>query len=147
GDDFGVVDPSQVAGGDGEVGMPELSLDYEQRDTLARHLHRVRVTELVRREPATDPGYRGGVMQLSADPGRSAWPPACRATQHTEEPADRQFPAELQPGIEVRPRPAVHPDLTPLVALPVTDDQGATAGVEVCLLEDERFADSQPGAP
>jgi hypothetical protein len=62
GDDLGVVDPAQVAGGDGEVGMPELSLDHEQRDPLARHLHRVRVSKLVRREPASHPGYGGGVV-------------------------------------------------------------------------------------
>ena len=32
--------------------MPELSLDHDQRDPLARHLDRVRMPELMRREPA-----------------------------------------------------------------------------------------------
>lgn len=36
--------------------MPELSLDQEQVDPLAQHLYRVGVSELVRREPASDPG-------------------------------------------------------------------------------------------
>ncbi len=89
GDDLGVVDPPQVTGGDGQVGMPKLSLDHEQRDSLARHLHRVGVSELVGREPASDSGYRGGVVQLSADSGGSAWPPACRAAQDAEQSADR----------------------------------------------------------
>ena len=117
-DDLGVVDPAQVAGGDGEVGMPELSLDYEQRDPLARHLHRMCVPELVWREPASDPRCRGGVVQLSADSGRSAWPPTCWATQDAEQSAGRQLPAELKPGVEVRPSPPVHPDLAPLITLP-----------------------------
>ena len=79
GDDLGVVDPAQVSGRDGEVGVPELSLDHEQGDPFARHFHRMRVSELVRRESAPDAGYGGGLVQLSADSGRSAWLPACRA--------------------------------------------------------------------
>jgi hypothetical protein len=57
--------------------MPELSLDREQRDPLARHLHRMGVPELMRGEAASDPGRRGGVMQLSAkSAGRGRrWPP------------------------------------------------------------------------
>jgi hypothetical protein len=37
GDDLGVVDPAQLPGADREVSMPELPLDHEQRDPLARH--------------------------------------------------------------------------------------------------------------
>jgi hypothetical protein len=48
--------------------MPELSLDHEQRDPLSRHLHRMSMPELVRREPAPDPHDRGGVVQLGTDP-------------------------------------------------------------------------------
>jgi hypothetical protein len=42
-DDLGVVDPTQVHGGDREVGVSELTLDHEQRDALAGHLHRMGV--------------------------------------------------------------------------------------------------------
>ena len=34
-DDFGVVDPSQVRGGDPEVGVAELALYDQKRDPLA----------------------------------------------------------------------------------------------------------------
>jgi hypothetical protein len=97
GDDLGVVDPAEVSGGDGQVGMPELCLDHEQRDPLAGRLHRMRVPELVRREPASDSCYRGGVVQLSADSGRSAWPPACRAAQDAEQrPTGRSLRSSSQ---------------------------------------------------
>ncbi|HEY1778435.1 MAG TPA: hypothetical protein VGG41_19925, partial [Solirubrobacteraceae bacterium] len=46
-DDLGVVDPAQVDRGDRQVGMSELALDDQQGHALARHLHRVRVTELM----------------------------------------------------------------------------------------------------
>jgi hypothetical protein len=34
-DDLGVVNPAQVRGGDPEIGMPELALYDQQRDSLA----------------------------------------------------------------------------------------------------------------
>jgi hypothetical protein len=46
-DDLDAVDPAQISGRDREVGMPELSLDHDQRDSLAGHLDRVRMPELV----------------------------------------------------------------------------------------------------
>ena len=54
--DFGVVDPAQIHGGDPEIGMPELALYDQQRDTLAGHLDGVSMSQLVgatrRRTPA-----------------------------------------------------------------------------------------------
>jgi hypothetical protein len=61
-DDLGVVDPAQVDRGDGEVGVPELALDDEQRHAFARHLHRVRVSELMRSEPTSHARADGGVV-------------------------------------------------------------------------------------
>jgi hypothetical protein len=49
--------------------MPKLSLDHEQRDPLARHLYRVSVSELVRREPTPNVSRLGDMVQLRADPG------------------------------------------------------------------------------
>jgi hypothetical protein len=46
------------------------------------------VSELVWREPASDPSRRGGMMQLSADSGRGACPAASRTAQDTEQSAD-----------------------------------------------------------
>jgi hypothetical protein len=80
GDDLRVIDSAQVTGGDREVRMPELALDHDQRDSFAGHLDGVRVPQLVRREPSPNPGAEGRIVQLGADPGRSAWPPAARVT-------------------------------------------------------------------
>jgi hypothetical protein len=46
-DDLGVVNAAQVGGGDHEIGMPELALDDQQRDTLAGHLDGLSVSGLV----------------------------------------------------------------------------------------------------
>src|SRR5947209_19272923 len=104
--------------------MPELSLDHDQRDPLARHLDRVRVPELMRREPATNTRLLSGVMQLAANPGARARPSACRAAQNAAQRAERQGGAELEPWFEVRPAPAVHADLPTLVTLPVPHENG-----------------------
>ena len=61
-EDLGVVDPAEVHGSDRKVGVPELALDDQQRHTLARHLNRVSVSELVRREPASHACAGGGMV-------------------------------------------------------------------------------------
>ena len=63
-DDLGAVDSAEISGGDREAGVTELELDRDQRDALARHLRRVRVAKLLRRQPATQPGRDHGVVQL-----------------------------------------------------------------------------------
>src|SRR5450755_1225284 len=146
-DDLGVVDPSQVRRGDPEVCVLEVSLYDEQRDALAGHLDGVRVPELMRREPAMNPGGQGGGTQLAADPGRGPWPAAGWAAQDAEQRADGQSRSECEPGIEMVPGPAVHPDLAPPSALPGANEDGAALSVKVGLGQRERFADPQPGAP
>ena len=42
--------------------MAELALDDDERDTFVRHLDRVGVPELMRRESAPDAGFSGRVM-------------------------------------------------------------------------------------
>jgi hypothetical protein len=127
-DDLEVVDPAQVRRGDPEIGVPQLPLDHQERDTLAGHLDRVGVPELVRREPPTHArlGCRGA--ELNADPGRRSWPTACRAAQHTEQRPDRHGRADGEPGLEVLPRPAVHADLAPLPAFPRRTSTAPPAG-------------------
>jgi hypothetical protein len=58
-DDLAGVDPLQVDRGHAEVGVPELALDYVQRDALAGEFDGVRVTQLVRREPTPRAGVDG----------------------------------------------------------------------------------------
>jgi len=67
--DLGVVDAAEIDRGDGEIGVPELTLDNQQRDALARHLYRVGVAQLVWGKPAAHPGASGRVVQLNADSG------------------------------------------------------------------------------
>ena len=50
--------------------MPQLPLNNRQRDPFVGHLDRVRVSELVRREPTPDPGLSGESAQLTTGGGR-----------------------------------------------------------------------------
>jgi hypothetical protein len=50
-DDLSCVDALEVDRRDPEVRMPELPLDDRQRDPFVRHLDRMSMSELVRREP------------------------------------------------------------------------------------------------
>lgn len=69
-DDLSVVDPTQIHRGDAEIGMPQLALDDQQRDPLARHLNRVSVAQLMRCEAPPNSGTRGGIVQLDSDASR-----------------------------------------------------------------------------
>ena len=50
-DDLGVIDPAQVSRRDPEVGMPELGRMTKSENPLTGHLDRVRMPQLVGREP------------------------------------------------------------------------------------------------
>jgi hypothetical protein len=100
-DDLGIVDSTQVSGRNREIRVTELALDHDQRDPLPRHLNGVRVAQLMRREPPTDPGRDGGVVQLCADARRRARSAAGRPAHDAEHPSDRQGAAQLKPGFEV----------------------------------------------
>ena len=60
-DDLARVDPLQVGAGGAEVGMPELALDNVDRHPLTGKLDRVRMPQLMGREPAADAGLSGEV--------------------------------------------------------------------------------------
>jgi len=89
-DDLGVVDAAEIHRGNGKVRVPELTLNHEQGDTLARHLHRVRVTQLVRREASPHAGTSGCRVELRADLSERPWPPDGRAAKNAEQRADRE---------------------------------------------------------
>ena len=57
-DDLACVDSLEINRRDAEVGMPELPLDNRQRDPFVRHLDRVSMTQLVRRESPPHTGLR-----------------------------------------------------------------------------------------
>jgi hypothetical protein len=98
-DDLVVVDSAEVSGCNREIGV--LALDHDQRDPLTRHLNRMRVPKLMRREPATDPSRERGVVELFADARWCARQAACRSAYDAEQSSDRQGLAQLQPRLEV----------------------------------------------
>jgi hypothetical protein len=61
-DDFGVVDSSQVGGGDSEVCVPELALDHDQRHSFSGHFNCMGVPELMWREATPDSCGLSGVV-------------------------------------------------------------------------------------
>ena len=81
-DDLGVVDAAKIDGGDREIGVPELTLNDQKRDTLARHLHRVRMAQLMRREAAPSPP-RGRLLRVVAS-GRQRVRTAARGSGRAE---------------------------------------------------------------
>jgi hypothetical protein len=146
-DDLAAVDPLQVDAGDPKVGVPKLTLNHNQRNSLVRHLDRMSMPELVRREPPSHTRSGGGMVQLLTR--RGGLPPASggRSVDDAQHRADWELAADLEPGIELLPRPTVHSDLPALAALPAPDQDGAARPVEVALLQRQRFADPQTGAP
>jgi hypothetical protein len=50
--------------------VPELPLDHDERDPFVRHLDRVRVPQLVRRESPADASCGCSVVELLAGSGR-----------------------------------------------------------------------------
>jgi hypothetical protein len=58
------------------VGLPELTLDGVERDTLAGELERVGMAQLVRREATPDACARGQPAKLGADRGARPRSPA-----------------------------------------------------------------------
>jgi hypothetical protein len=69
-------------------------------------------------------------VQLLADTGRRARPPARWSADDGEQPSDRQTGAQAEPWFEVGPCPAVHSDLTPLIALAVANEQSSSLRIE-----------------
>jgi len=146
-DDLAAVDALQVDARDAEVRVSELPLDHDQRDTFVRHLDGMGVPQLVGRKPPSHAGGQGRVMQLFACGRRFPMSSGGRSVDYAQQRTDRKLAADLEPGVELVPCPAVHPDLSALAALPTPDEHSAAGAVEVALLEHERLADPQPGTP
>ncbi len=60
--DLGLSIPRRIDRRNRKIGVAELALNDQQRDSLARHLHSMSVPELMRREPAPRTGSSRGVM-------------------------------------------------------------------------------------
>jgi hypothetical protein len=98
------VDSLEIDRRDAKMRMSELTLDDRQRDPLVCHLDRMRVSELVRREPTSHTGPYSEPSQLPSDgccrPATAAgWP-----CQDAEQRTDREFDPVLGPAGDVIPR-------------------------------------------
>jgi hypothetical protein len=127
--------------------VTELALNHNDRQAFMGHLNSVGVTELVWRKPAANPSPLRGITQLCTETSRRAWPPPCRSAQDAEQGADGQRCTVREPGFELSPRPAVHPNLTTFAALAATNEDRATITVKVTFGQRECLTDSQAGAP
>jgi hypothetical protein len=127
--------------------VSKLTLNHDQRDALVRHLDRMSMPKLMRREPASHTRRVGGMVQLLARRGGLPTAASRRSVNYTQHRADRELATGLEPRIELLSRPPIHPDLTTLAALSAPDRDRAARPVQIALLQRERFTDSQAGAP
>ncbi len=73
--------------------MAELALDDVHGYPLPGELHRVRMTQLMRREPPAHPGFSGELAQLHASGGRRPPPTAGGSIDDAEQRADgKRYP-------------------------------------------------------
>src|SRR5262249_42709115 len=125
--------PCQVHARDAEVGVPELTLDGDERNAFVCHLDGVSVSESVRRESASHTRCRGGMVQLLGRGRRlpSAVQPLVRGSRTA--PRRSGTRGDLEPGVELLPPPTVHSDLAALATLPAADEHRAAGAVQVAL--------------
>jgi hypothetical protein len=142
-DDFAAVDSFEVDAGDSEVGVAELALDDDERGALSGHLNRVRVAELARGEAAADAGGRCEVAQRRSSGGWRPRASGCRTPDDAEKRTDGHRGADLDPAVDVFPRPGIHAGLASAAALASADEDAASLSVEVALREGEGLADPQ----
>jgi len=81
--------------------MSELALDDVDVHPLSSELDRVRVPQLMRREPAAHAGLRGKRSELSTDGGRGPRATTCLPVDDAEQRPDRKLDAVLEPAFEV----------------------------------------------
>jgi hypothetical protein len=62
--------------------------------------------------------------------------------QHTQQRPNRQVGSDLEPRVQLLLRPAIHPDLASLAALPAPDEHSTAAAVKIALLKAERHVGS-----
>ena len=128
-DDLAAVDALEVDACDAKVGVSELALDHHQRDALVRHLDRMSVPQLMRREATPHARRSGGMVQLFAR-GRRLPAAACgRSVDHSQQRPDWELAADLEPRVELLPGPAVHPDLATLAAFATPDEHRAARAI------------------
>jgi hypothetical protein len=105
------------------------------------------VPQLVGREPTPDTSDRSRSPQLLAGSRRLPVTAGGGAMDDAQQRADRKVCADLEPGLELIPRPTIHADLSATATLAATNQDSAALLVQIGFGETERLADPQAGAP
>ena len=148
-DDLAAVDALQVDAHDAEVRVLDMRVICQLGwgSSAVALSRRVGVSQLVGREAPSHACGRGRVMQLFARGRRFPTSSGGRSVDHAQHGADGKLTADIEPGVELVPCPAVHSDLSALAALSTPDEHRAAGAVQVAFLESERFADPKASAP
>ena len=124
--------------------MAELALDDVQRHALAQQLERMRVTQLVRREPPSHTCVSRATVQHRSRRRGAPRATARAAVDHAEQRADRHLLARSQPRLQLLEAPVVHADFAAPAAFAAPHKQRATAPVKVELGQIKRLLDRSP---
>jgi hypothetical protein len=73
--------------------------------------------------------------------------PARRPLDDAQEWADRKLASQLEPRLQLLPRPTVHADLAPAPALTAPHEKRAAGLVEIAFGQLQRFVDPEAGSP
>lgn len=98
-------------------------------------------------EASPDAGYGGQASEFGSRSGLGPGSFAGGSLDDAEERADGQLQARASPFLDVLPGPLVDPDLAPLAAFALADEDRSASWFEVGLAQDECFVDPQTGAP
>jgi hypothetical protein len=116
--------------------MPELALDDVDRHSFTRELDRVRVPQLMGREPPPHASVDRQRAQFGSRGGRRPPATTCGSVDHAEQRSRRQRHPQRQPSPELFEPELVHPSLAAFVTLAVADQQRPPAA-SVAYIEGE----------
>jgi uncharacterized protein (DUF1778 family) len=113
-----------------------LSTGFRQR-RVKRCTESARWERAVSRAAGRVSAWRSLVARWQADRVPGGGLPAAargRTVNHAQERPKRELASDLEPGLELPPRPSIHSDLTALASLPTSNEDRAAGAVEVALL-------------
>ena len=113
--------------------MSELALDHDNGHVLMRHRDSVSMAELMRCKSAAHARLNGGARQLLGRRRGLQVMTDGRAADHAQQRPDRQLTPSSDPRLQLRPGPAIHPDLAPTTTLSATHQDRAARRIQVGL--------------
>jgi hypothetical protein len=126
-DDLAAIDALEADARDSEVGVPELPLDHDERDTFMRHLNRMGMPQLMRRESPSAACSGSRVVKLLARGGGFPMTAGSRSVYHAQQRSGWELAADPHARVELVPRPAIHADLAALASLAAANEDRATS--------------------